>query len=390
MLAENLALVWLAFAGCAVMIGFGGMWLSRYGHVIAQRTGLGETWVGVLLLATVTSLPELFTGVSAVAIANAPDIAVGNALGACVFNLAVLSVLDWLHREESLFDRADIGHLLSAAFGIMLLAFVAFNLVLVQGPGKWALGHVGLYTPVIFVFYALSMWIVFNYQKRELAKLGGEIASEESKATLAQAVKRYLAAAAVVLAAGTALPFVGQAIAQAHGWNASFVGTVFISVITSLPELVVTVSAVRLGAIDMAIANLLGSNLFDLLVIAVDDIFYLPGPILSHVSPVHAASALTAIVMTGAFVAGLVLPSALAHLRRHRLGESLLPGGLRAERLPALPARSLKPGPSGKTRAGAAPGDADVRERTPEESPAEAGSAPTVAARRRSDPDSGY
>ncbi len=297
---------WLAFAGCAVLIGFGGVWLSRYGHAIAEKTGLGGTWVGLVLLATVTSLPELVTGISAVTLADAPDIAVGNALGACVFNLAIVSVLDWLHREESLFDRADIGHLLSAAFGIMLAAFIAFNLVLGSGPGAWSVGHVGLYTPVIIGFYVLAMWIVFNYERRERAKFEKKLAREEGGITLAQAAWRYAGAAAVVLAAGCALPFVGQSLAQAHGWNTSFVGTVFVSFITSLPELVVTVSALRLGALDMAIANLLGSNLFDLLVIAVDDLFYLRGPILSHVSGVHAASALTAIVMTGAFVAVLV------------------------------------------------------------------------------------
>lgn len=299
-------LVWLAFAACAVVILFGGIWLTRYGHVIAEKTGLGATWVGIVLLATVTSLPELFTGVSAVAIADAPNIAVGNALGACVFNLAILSVLDWLHRDESLFDRAGIGHLLSASFGVMLLAFVAFNLLLGTGPGAWSIGHVGLYTPVIIAFYAIAMRIVFNYERRELEKAEGELAQAYADVPLSQAVNRYAAAAAAVLVAGMALPFVGQALAQAYGWNTSFVGTVFVSFITSLPELVVTISALRIGALDMAIANLLGSNLFDIVIIAIDDLFYLPGPILAHVSPVHAASALSAIVMTGAVMAGLV------------------------------------------------------------------------------------
>ena len=110
----------------------------------------------------------------------------------------------------------------------------------------------------------------------------------------------------VFLVAGTVLPFAGKALAEAYGWNASFVGTLLVAAATSLPELVVTVAALRIGALDMAIANLLGSNLFDLLVIAIDDLFYLPGPILAHVSPVHAASALSAIVMTGAVMAGFV------------------------------------------------------------------------------------
>lgn len=304
-MADSLLLAWFAFAACAAFILFGGVWLTRYGHAIAEHTGLGGSWVGMVLLATVTSLPELVTGVSAVAFADAPNIAVGDALGSCVFNLAIVSVLDWLHRGESLFDRADIGHLLSAAFGVMLLAFVAFNLVLGTGPGAWSIGHVGLYTPVIVVFYALAMRIVYQHEKREMARAAAG-AARKGGVTLRQAILRYAGAAAIVLVAGTVLPFAGKAIAAAYGWNASFVGTLLVAAATSLPELVVTVAAVRIGALDMAIANLLGSNLFDMVIIAIDDLFYLPGPILAHVSPVHAASALSAIVMTGAVMAGLV------------------------------------------------------------------------------------
>jgi cation:H+ antiporter len=303
---QSLVLVWFAFGACAAFIAFGGVWLTRYGQVIAEKTGMGGTWVGLILLATVTSLPELVTGVSAVTLANAPNIAVGDALGSCVFNLAIVSVLDWLHRGESLFDRADVGHLLSAAFGTMLLAFVAFNLVLGSGPGTWAIGHVGLYTPVIVGFYVLAMWIVFSYEKRAMAQLPGKAGAKDGGMTLRRAALLYAGAALLVTVAGVVLPFAGKALAEAYGWHASFVGTIFVAFATSLPELVVTIAAVRMGALDMAIANLLGSNLFDVVIIAIDDLFYLPGPILSHVSPVHAASALTAIVMNGAFIAGLV------------------------------------------------------------------------------------
>ena len=305
-MAESLLLSWFAFAACAAFILFGGAWLTRYGHAIAEHTGLGGSWVGMVLLATVTSLPELVTGVSAVTVADAPNIAVGDALGSCVFNLAIVSVLDWLHRGESLFDRADIGHLLSAAFGVMLLAFVAFNLVLGSGPGTWAIGHVGLYTPVIVGFYVLAMWIVFSYEKRAMAQLHERSGAGDEGMTLRRAALLYAGAALLVAVAGVVLPFAGKALAEAYGWHASFVGTIFVAFATSLPELVVTVSALRIGALDMAIANLLGSNLFDVVIIAIDDLFYRQGPILSHVSPVHAASTLSAIVMTGAFIAGLV------------------------------------------------------------------------------------
>ena len=75
---------WLQLLASSSAIAIAGYWLARYGDVIAEKTKLGGTWIGVILVATVTSLPELATGVSAVTVANAPDIAVGDVLGSCV------------------------------------------------------------------------------------------------------------------------------------------------------------------------------------------------------------------------------------------------------------------------------------------------------------------
>jgi cation:H+ antiporter len=90
------------------------------------------------------------------------------------------------------------------------------------------------------------------------------------------------------------------------GWRTTFVGTLFIAGATSLPELVVTISALRIGAVDMAIANLLGSNLFDILVLAIDDLAYLRGPLLSVASPTHAVTAFAAAVMSGIVIVALL------------------------------------------------------------------------------------
>jgi len=90
------------------------------------------------------------------------------------------------------------------------------------------------------------------------------------------------------------------------GWHATFVGTLFIALATTFPEMVVTVTALRLGALDMAIGNLFGSNLFNILIVTVDDAFFRPGPVLSYVSPLHAVSAVSAMMMTGLAVVGLL------------------------------------------------------------------------------------
>ncbi len=80
-------MVWVKFIFCILAIFFSGRKIARYGDVIAEKTGLGGVWIGLILLALITSLPELFNGVSAVIIVDAPDLTVGNLLGANAFNL---------------------------------------------------------------------------------------------------------------------------------------------------------------------------------------------------------------------------------------------------------------------------------------------------------------
>lgn len=298
--------IWLQFALCAALIGFAGAKLSRYGDVIADKTGMGGTWIGLVLLATVTSLPELATGVSSVTLADAPNIAIGDVLGSCVFNLAIIVVLDFLHRGESVYTRASQGHVLAAGFGIVLIGLVGFSLLLGNEGRALSLGHVGIYTPLIAALYFLAMRTVFRYERQQLAAFVEKTAERYPQVTLKQASVRYALAALGVVAAGIWLPFLGVDLAQAMGWHKTFVGTLFVAFATSVPELVVTIAALRIGALDMAIGNLLGSNLFDILLVAVDDVLFVKGPILSHVSPLHAVSAVSAMIMTGTAIVGLI------------------------------------------------------------------------------------
>lgn len=297
---------WLQFAFCAALIGLAGARLLRYGDVIAEKTGVSRTWIGMVLLATVTSLPELATGISAVTVANAPNIALGDALGSCVFNLFIIVILDFLYRKESLYSRASQGHILAAGFGIILIGLVGFSLLLGEKTAQFSIGHVGIYTPVILLLYTIAMRTVFRYEQQQMATYVKKEAARHPDITLKQAASRYALAALIVVGAGIWLPFIGTEMAHVMGWNNSFVGTLFIAFATSVPELAVTLAALRIGALDMAIGNLLGSNLFDVLVIAVDDLFFLKGPILSHVSQHHAISALSAVMMTGVAIIGLL------------------------------------------------------------------------------------
>ena len=299
-------LVWLQFLACAAVITVAGAKLSRYGDVIADKTTVSGSWVGLVLMASVTSLPELVTGISAVTIANAPNIAVGDVMGSCVFNLAVLVVIDFLHRDEPIYRRASQGHILSAGFGVVMIGFAGLNVLLGSKASALAVWHISAYTPIILLLYLLAMRAVFQYEREQMVAHAQEEASRYPAIALRQVVLRYAVAALAILAAGSWLPIVGTRLAEVMGWHNTFVGTLFVAGATSLPELAVTIAALRIGAVDMAIANLLGSNLFNIAILAVDDIFFRPGPLLAHVSQLHAISAFSAVVMTGIVIVALL------------------------------------------------------------------------------------
>ena len=303
---NSLFAVWLSFALCAGIIAYAGTRLSRYGDVIADKTGLSGNWIGLILLATVTSLPELVSGISSVTLANVPNIAVGDIFGSCVFNLMILIVLDYFCPDESVYRRASQGHILSAAFGILLIGFIGLNMLIGERFTAFSLGHVGIYSPLILLLYFIAVRAVFFYEKQQMQEAIELSADRYPEISLQQAILRYAGAALLVVVAGIALPFIGTHLADAMGWDKTFVGTLFVAGATSLPELAVTIGALRIGAIDMAIANLLGSNLFNMAILPIDDLFFTPGPILSYISSSHAVSALSGIMMTGVMIVGLV------------------------------------------------------------------------------------
>ena len=302
----DILLVWFEFAVCAALIGMAGATLSRYADIISDKTGFSRGWIGLVLLATVTSLPELITGISSVTLADVPNIAVGDVFGSCVFNLTILVVLDFMLREESVYRRASQGHLLSAGFGVVLIGFAGMNVLLADRTSAWVFAHVGPYTPVILLLYLVAMRSIFVYERTQLEEFAERMADRHPEISLRTAVTRYAFAAVVVVAAGAFLPFIAAHMAKVMGWQNTFVGTLFVAGVTSLPELVVTISALRIGALDMAISNLLGSNLFNIAILAVDDLLFTKGPLLANVSPTHAMSALSAVVMTGVIIIGLV------------------------------------------------------------------------------------
>lgn len=296
---------WLEFALCSAVILGAGWALSWSGDVLAEKSGLGRTWIGLMLLATVTSLPELFSGISSITLIDAPDILIGSLLGSCVFNLGIIAILDLVHRPSSIYTFAGQSHILSAGLGIGMIAFVGFMLLMGHLWGEPAFGPIGISAPIILGVYLLSCRMTYYFEQQREESSVFEPPQYAEIPTL-RAVGVYLLAAVFVVAAAMRLPLLAERIAVEMNWNQSFVGTLFVAFSTSVPELVVTVSAVRLGALDLGISNVLGSNLFNMAIVGMLDPFYPKGPILEAVRPVHASTAFSALIMSTLVIIGLI------------------------------------------------------------------------------------
>lgn len=299
-------MVWLQFLLSLAIILFAGTKLARYGDALAEKTGLGRIWIGLVLLAFATSMPELVTGISAVALVELPDLAIGMLFGSCLFNLVILAVLDVLYRPTPILSRASTSHLLPAVLGMLLVVMAAATILAGEGLSGLALGWVGIPSLVIFIIYLLGI--------RRMFRCEGDEESQSASKTIAQKYGeldkrtvyiRFALATLAIIGAGIWMAFIGEQIITTYDWSASFVGSLFVAIATSMPELAVTVAAIRIGAVDMAVADILGANMLNIGKIFIIDIFYRQGAILSSVSGDHIITAGLVTAMALVVIIGL-------------------------------------------------------------------------------------
>lgn len=305
-------MMWLVFGCSAAVIVFAGTKLSHYGDQIAELTGLGRLWIGVVLMAAATSLPEIFTDVSA-ALMDAPDIAAGDLFGSNMANMLVLGIIDLLHRQKRVWQQAALEHTLTAALAMVLTGLAAFFVL-----ARIDVTHlgVGLGSLVLLLLYVLGMRLVFRQenmkrrQREQEAVLEGVSEKGDSgivrRADLRRAVAGFVAAALVLLVAAPFLAGSAKGIAEQSGMSATFIGTSLVGITTSLPELVTSIAAVRLGAFDLAVGNLFGSNAFNMAAFFFADLAYRGGGLLDHVSSTHALTALWSILMMNIGLMGII------------------------------------------------------------------------------------
>ncbi|MCJ7806766.1 MAG: sodium:calcium antiporter [Clostridia bacterium] len=298
---------WLQFLICAAIIIFAGSRLARNAAVVAGNIGIGTARAGALLLPLATSLPELVTTLRAVMI-DAPDLAIGNILGSCLYNLTLLAVIDLLEGRGALTARINQGHIVTASLSIISICLVSIAMLRVV---YLPIGWVGVETLFIALVYIFGSRLLYRYERKNLSlpPVGDEVHDSKNPVSTGQALLQFLIAAGLILIAGVFLTDASDQIAVLTGLGHTFVGSIFLAVSTSLPETVTTITAVRLGYIDMAVANVFGANFMNLFIVFLADLFYRRGPLLYAVSDSNLLSAVMVILLSTVIILGLTYRS---------------------------------------------------------------------------------
>lgn len=294
--------------------------LAGYADQIAERMRMSRLFVGTLMLAFATSLPELVTDITA-ARAGAPDLAVGDLFGSSMANMAILAVVDLLYRGN-VWPSVELGHARVAAVAIALTSMAALSIFTGSTLG---IGWVGLTPIAIAVLYVVS--IAWFRRMPLLARPGLEQpgipmqkpvgwSEEAAQVPLGRLWVRFGTSALLILLSAPVVTLSVKSIADSTGIAQTFLGAAVLAVTTSLPELVASIASVRIGAYDMAVGNLFGSNVANMSVLLFADIAYTQGPILAAVSQSQVVSAIGAILLMAIAVAAIVGESEKTRFRR--------------------------------------------------------------------------
>lgn len=289
--------------------------MVRLGDRLADVTGLGEAFVGAVLIGITTSLPDLIATVLP-AVRGLPELAVGNALGGVLAQTVFLAIADLTYRRANLeHAAASLPNLVQATLLITLLGGVLVLLHTVVPSVLWV--HPGSF--VLVGIYVYGMRIVREAKHEPMWEAVDTAATEQDvpdEPTSDEAAGplwvRFGISAAMLATGGLLLAVGGESLVTVSGLEESTVGVFVTGFGSSLAELVVSLAAVRAGALTLAVANVIGGNTFDTLLVVVADAVYVDGPIYADVGTAPTLVATLSLVATAILVLGL--------LRRERHG----------------------------------------------------------------------
>lgn len=316
----SLTLAAVLFLAAAAVIGVVGTRLTGVADALAERTGLGEALVGAVLLGASTSLSGIVTSVTAAAGGHA-ELAVSNAVGGIAAQTFFLAVAD------AFYPRANLEHAAASptnlAQGALLITLLAIPLMAFAGP-EISFWGVHPATPLLLGAYLIGLRMISKAQTQPMwqatrtSETQIEEEQEESEHGDFDDVStrllwvRFALYAPLIGAAGWVVARAGVNIAEQTGLTVTLVGGVFTAVVTSLPELVTSVAAVRRGALSLAVGGIIGGNAFDTIFVAFSDVAYREGSIYHAISEHQVYLISLTVLLTGLLLLGL--------LRREKYG----------------------------------------------------------------------
>ena len=303
----SLALLWVQLALAAALILVAAVFMTKSADVIAIKTGMGRAFAGVLLLATATSLPEMGVGVSSVALLEAPDMALGAAFGSNLFNLMIIGLLDILWRNRYILSDVGNTSVVIGTLGIAVISLGTIAIFLHSASTIFSTWYLSPVSIALLGLFGLAMYFIYRFdQSNQAPDQPGEENTYHTR-NLSVALVTYVLTASIVIGSAIWLSTIGDELADRLGWEESYMGTQFLAAATSLPELATSISAIRIAAPEMAITNLLGSNLFNMgFVLFVNDAVHTSGTIWVAASRVHILTATLSVLMTAVVVLALV------------------------------------------------------------------------------------
>ncbi|GIV65968.1 MAG: hypothetical protein AB1457_00090 [Chloroflexota bacterium] len=271
-------MIWVEFIVSAALVVLAAVKLAEYGDIIAIRTGLGRAFIGVILMASATSLPEFLTAINSIRL-GIPDLSGGNIFGANMYNmllLAFISILGW--RERAL--RAVVRRHGLTGGGAILMILLATFFVYINLDIK--IGWVGVDSLLLIVSYLILVRLL-----RSSTTISEEEHNEidEGLPPLKTAILWFGGAALVLLLVMPWLVRVANDIADMTGLGEGFVGVALLAFVSTMPELVATIAAVRMKVYDLAMGNLFGSNMFNMFALGVVDFLFTKGRFIGSISP---------------------------------------------------------------------------------------------------------
>jgi cation:H+ antiporter len=268
------------------------MKLAEYGDAISIHTNLGGAFIGLLLMAGATSLPELLTSINSIE-QSVPDLAAGNTFGSNMFNMLLIGIMGFISWRKRILRQVARKHALSGSIAAILIALSIF---LIQANLDVKIGWVGLDSLLLIISYILGVYLIQSNSAPPQPIDPKDI--DDSIPSLRKAVIGFSLATLALILTMPYLVSSSTEIAEITGLGAGFVGTVLVSFVTSLPEMVTTIAAIRLGVYDMAMGNLFGSNMFNIFTLGFADFFMTSGRFLDVISIDFTLVAMIGLIMT--------------------------------------------------------------------------------------------